>query len=274
MSETVTADLDFSKLNSRVEELHDAFIGQGQDGDAATVFADEARLFVKQVIKLTPPNNQAQGEAAIDRDLMKLFEPVNSDWIDDVVIAHGHNNIDEWITTAGGERKHLQWTYADNTGGPMADFHHRNMDNRGHTTNLKASRGADTWYAPYVVGYENFVVYSKKVKSHVGRRKAAWAKSFTALGGTVSRWIGRHVAGAKGEFHANSDPLHPSIVMINRAPGIGQDLHFVQGALRIRFEAIGRRIKLITSGYKRDVAQGLRVQRQAHKTPGSFQEAA
>jgi hypothetical protein len=124
------------------------------------------------------------------------------------------------------------------------------------------------------VGYENFTAYAKRIKSHVGRRKAAWAKSFTALGGTVSRWIGRHVGGAKGEFHFNQDPLHPSIVMINRAPGIGQDLHFVQGALRIRYEAIGRRLRLIISGYSKDVAHGLKIQRHAHKTPGSFTEAA
>lgn len=271
-NETVTADFDFSRLNSRIEELHDALIGQG--GDASTIFQDEARLFAKQAIRLTPPKTREQGEAAVDRDLVKIFEPVNADWLDDMIIEHGANNIDTWITTAGGEKKHIQWTYADNTGGPMANFHHQHQDSRGRTNSVKQNRGPDTWYAPYVVGYDNFTTYSKKIKSHVGRRKAAWAKSFIGLGGTVAQWIKRHVAGAKGEFQINSDPLHPAIVMINRAPGIGQDMHFIQGAMRIRYEAIGRRIKLVVSGYSRDIAHGMKVQRQAHKSPESFSEAA
>ena len=50
--------------------------------------------------------------------------------------------------------------------------------------------------------------------------------------------------------------------------------HFVRGAVRVRHEAIGRRIRLVISGYSKDVAQGLKIQRKAHKTPESFQEAA
>jgi len=274
MSEGVTVDLDFSKLNSRIEELHDALIGSGQGGDAATVFQDEARLFAKQIIRLTPPKNRQQGEAAIDRDLMKLFEPVNSDWVDDLVIAHGHNNIDQWITSASGDPKHIKWTYLDNTGGPMKDFHNRNRDNRGRAYNLKRQRDPSVWYAPYVVGYDKFTEYAKRIKSHVGRRKAAWALSFERLGGSVSNWIHRHVSGAKGEFHANQDPIRPSIVMTNRAPGIMDDLHFVRGAMRVRQEAIGRRMRLILSGYSKDMARGMKITRQAHKTPESFSEAA
>jgi hypothetical protein len=267
-----TVTLDFSKLSSRMEELHDALLGRGKTGDAATVFRDEARLFVKQVIRLTPPKTQKQGEAAIDRDMMKLFEPVNGDFLDDMIIEHGANNLDTWLTTAGGEKKHLKWTYLDNTGGPMANFHHQHQDSRGRANNMKRQNDPSTWYAPYVVSYENFTAYSKKIKSHVGRRKAAWAKSFKGLGGTVSRWIDRHTAGAKGEFHMSQDPNHPSITMINRAPGIGQDLNVVRSALRVRQEAISRRIKLVLSGYSRDMARGMKIQRQAHKTPGSEAE--
>ena len=274
MESPITADFDMTRLNARIEELHDAFISQGQSGDAATVFDDEARLFVKQAIRLTPPNNRQQGEAAIDRDLMKIFEPVNGDFLDDLILEHGHNNIDAWLTTAGGEKKHVKFKYADNTGGPMRNFHRQNQDNRGHAYNLKRQKDPSIWYAPYVVSYENFAAYAKKVKSHVGRKKAAWAKSFVALGGTVSQWIGRHVAGAKGEVHRSVDVLHPGIIMINRAPGIEQDHHVINSALRVRYEAIGRRMRLILSGYSKDMARGLKVQRQAHKTPSSFQEVS
>jgi hypothetical protein len=271
-NETLTADLDYSKINSRIEELHDAI--QGQGGDVSTIFEDESRLFLKQVIRLTPPKTRQQGEAAIDRDLMKIFEPVNGDFLDDLIIEHGANNLDAWITTAGGEKKHLKWTYLDNTGGPMANFHREKQGSRGRTFNLKRQKDPSIWYAPYVVSYENFAAYAKRIKSHVGRRKAAWAVSFTSLGGKVASWIGRHVSGAKGEYHNSYNPERPSITIINRAPGIEQDLNVVRSALRVRQEAITKRIRLVLSGYSKDVARGIKIQRWAKELPDSRMEVS
>jgi hypothetical protein len=269
------ADFDTSKLNSRIEELHDALIGQGQSGDMSGIFRDEARLFLRQVIRLTPPKTKQQGEDAISRDLMKIFTPVNQDMLDDLVIAHGANNIDTWLTTAGGEKKHIKWTYADNTGGPMASWHQKkeNRNRRGRTYNLKKQKG-DAWYAPYAVSFENFAAYAKKVKARVGRRKAGWGKSLVGMGGKVGGWINRHVAGAKGELQLGADPERPSIVMVNRAPGIADDERIVRAAIRIRTEAITKRIRLVISGYSKDVARGIKVQRQTRVSPDSLQEVA
>jgi len=270
MSEVVTMDLDTSKLNALTEQLHDALVAQG--GDASAIFRDEAMLFLRQVIRLTPPKTRQQGEAAIDRDLMKVFTPVNGDFLDDLVIEHGHNNIDEWLTTAGGEKRHVKFTYLDNTGGPMADFHNKNRDRSGRTHNLK-HQNSDAWYAPYVVSYELFAAYAKKVKARVGRRKAAWAMSLMGMGGKAARWISRHVPGAKGEFHLTVGDK-PSVVMINRTPGIGDDLRIVRSALRVREEAIAKRIRLVLSGYSKDVAQGIRIQRHAVRSQEAMEEAA
>lgn len=272
MDSPVTVDLDYSRLNGRIEELHDALARQG--GDVSTIYEDEARLFLRQVIRLTPPKTKQQGEAAIDRDLMKIFEPLNSDFVDDLIIEHGAHDIDTWLTVASGEKKRIKFTYADNTGGPMANFHHRNQDNRGRTYNLKRQKDPNVWYAPYVVSYDNFKKYADRVKSHVGRKKAAWGKSFIELGGKLPSWISRHLSGAKGEFHNSRNPEKPSITMTSRAPGVSQDAHFIRGALRVRYESIGRRIKLVLSGYSKDVASGLRIKRRAQKLPEGFTEAA
>lgn len=261
-----------TRLNSRIEELHDALMGSG--ADVSTIFEDESRLFVKQVIRLTPPKTKAQGESAIDRDMMKLFEPVNGDFLDDLVIEHGANNIDTWLTSAGGEKKHIKFTYVDNTGGPMKNFHYRNRDSRGRAYSLKRQRDPGIWYAPYVVSYENFTAYANKMKARVGRRKAAWAVSLTKLGGKVASWINRHVSGAKGEYHNSFNLEKPSIVMINRAPGIMSDERIVRSALRARHQAIGKRLRLVISGYSKDVASGIRVARKDRATSASFQEAA
>jgi hypothetical protein len=266
-----TAELDTTKLNERIFELRDAIAGQG--GDVSTIFEDESRLFLKQVIRLTPPKTRQQGEAAVTRDIGKLFTGVNEEMLNLIGSEHGVTNIDAWITSATGSHIELDWRRIDPTGDGMAEFHNRNRDSRGRAYNLKRQKSLK-WYSPYVVSFGDLAKYREKIKSHVGRRKAAWAKSFTALGGKVTNWIGRHMNGAKGEFHHSTNPEHPSITMINRAPGIGQDLHFVRGAMRVRQEVIRRRIKLIVSGYSSDVANGMKIRRKAHKTAESFQEAA
>lgn len=273
MSELFTLEIDGSKLMGRVQELHDALIGQGQAGDAATIFEDEARRFVQGVIRLTPPRNQKQGEAAISRDLMKVFTPVTEDLLNTIGSEHGLSAIDVWMTTAGGEKKELDWRKIDPTGAGMADFHRRNRNSRGKTYNLKKQRG-DKWYAPYVVTFEDYAAYRDKMFARVGRRKAAWAKSFAGLGGKVAGWISRHLSGAKGEFVWRNDPNKPSITMINRSPGIQGDEHIIRSALRVRTEAIQRRIKLVLSGYSKDVSQGMKISRKAYKTSESLQEAA
>lgn len=264
------ADIDTSKLNSRILELHDALASQG--GDVEAIFRDEARLFLAQVIRLTPPKTKQQGEDAIKRDLMKIFTPVNEDFLDDLIIEHGHNNIDAWIESSiDGTRKHIQFDYASNTGGEMADFHQRNRDNRGRTRNLK--RMASGWYSPFAVSFENFAAYRDKVLKRVGLRKSGWAKSLIGLAGKVTGWINRHVSEGKapGELHLTVGEK-PSMTMINRAPGIGNDLRIVRNALRIRNEAIGKRLRLILSGYSKDVAQGIRIRR--HATTTQLSEAA
>lgn len=265
--------IDTTRLNDRIAELHDAFIGQGQAGAAATIFADESRLFLKQIIRLTPPKTQKQGEAAIQGDLLKLFTPINEDMLNTIGSEHGLSAIDAWITTSGGERKELDWRKIDPTGEGMAAFHNANRNARGRTYNRKQQRG-DKWYSPYVVAFQDFAAYREKIFARVGRRKAAWAKSFVGLGGKVSRWFDPDKKGLKGEFHNSVDPTHPRIVMINRAPGISQDLHFVRGAMRVRYQAIGKRMRLVLSGYSQDVARGIKLQRRVRATPESFQEAA
>jgi hypothetical protein len=268
MSEDISIEWQQFRLNERITELS-RILPQ----DAATVFEDESRLFLKQVIRFTPPKTKAQGEAAITRDLGQLFTAVDENMLNTIGSEHGLSAIDVWLTTANGERKELDWRKIDPTGAGMKEFHYRNRDSRGRAFHLKRQRG-QKWYAPYVVSFEDMAAYRDKMKARVGRRKAAWAKSYVALKGTVAAWIGRHIGGAKGEFHISTNPSRPAIVMINRAAGIGQDTHIVSSALRARYQAIGKRMRLIASGYSKDVAQGIRLANHAIKSPESFQEAA
>lgn len=249
-------------LNKRIDELRSTLIGQGRMGDAAQVIANESRLAVKQIIALTPPRSKAQGEAAIERDLEKIFTPVSDELLNVIGSTHGLNSIDAWITTADDKPKHLNWRHIDPTGSGMESFHKANRNRRGRTRNLKPKMQG-IWAAPYVVSFEDFKAYLAKVQARVGRRKAAWAKSLKALGGTVAGWIDRHTSTADGRTDNRlNDQFRPSIAMASSAPGVADDKRIIDAVMKIRANAITKKIKSIIDGYSQDMAAGRSITRK------------
>ncbi len=194
----VTLEIDSTKLNERIEELFDAFVGMGQMGDAATIVEDEARLAVKQIINLTPPKGlgtdaKKLGENAVGRDLRKLFTPVNEELLNVIGSQYGTTGIDAWFTTKTGEHEHIQWQRIDPSGAGMREFHNLNRDSRGRTYSRNKKRSG-VWYAAYVVSFADFSNYFKRMASHVGRRKAAWGVAYRSMGGALQGWVQRHVS--------------------------------------------------------------------------------
>lgn len=267
MSDVLTVEFDTTKMNERIAELQAAFIGQGQPGDSGVIVLDESRLAMAQVIRLTPPKNKKQGEEAVARDLLKIFTPIDEEFLNIVGSEHGVSGIDAWITASNGKDVHLKWDRLDPSGSGMANFHQQNRNRRGRTRKLKRADSGNAWYSPYVVSFDDFKRYGDKTKARVGRRKAAWAKSLIALGGRAAAWILRHMSGARGTVFMVLDPQNTSVTMSNFSPGILDDERIVRSALRIRYQAMGRRLKLVLSGYAADVAQGIRISRKAKKTP-------
>ena len=277
MSNLVTiTEVDSSKLNAKILELHDALIGSGSMGDAATIFQDESRLFLEGVIRLTPPTRRKgfgakqAGEAAIKKDMAKIFTGVHEDMLDDLAIAHGTNNLDVWLTSAGGEKRHIQWQRLDPSGTGMKEFHKKNRNTRGRTFSLKKNgqRGrGDAWFAPYVVTHGDLVDYTANIMARLGRRKAAWGVSLHSVGGKAQAWVSKHLGGARGRVQNELlNPNNPSVRMTNFAPGILDDGRVVSDQVRIRNEAITRKIKGVLSSYSSEWKQGIKISKQARKT--------
>lgn len=263
-------DVKSERLNDRLAELHEALIGAGRHGDAATMIEDETRLFLRGVINLTPPPGLGQdakrvGESAVRLDLNRLFTPIDDEFLNVIGSQFGIAGIDEWITGKSGNKIHLKWDHLDSTGSGMRQFHDKNRNSRGRVTSRKR-QSSDAWYARYIVSKEDFAAYAAKVISHVGRRKAAWAKSYQEIPGggwSVPRWIGRHISNAFGRCINMTGSLHqPSITVSNFSPGIGDDERLVRDQMRIRFSAIGRKMRGIISGYSEDWKRGVKIQKQ------------
>lgn len=268
----VTIVIESERMRKQFEALRSALIGSGKMGDAARMIENETKSFLRRVINFTPPpglSNEAKmhGEGAIERDLHKLFTPVDEELLNMIGSQFGVSGIDKWITSSGGQKEHIRWDRIDPSGSGMDAFHKQNLNDKGRAKRVKI-KGWD-WYAPYVVGRQDFDSFMAKIKARVGLRKAAWAIGYVELGGKVQRWIARHLGIAKGSFH-NGLTLFgsPSITMINRSVGIGSDAHAISGAMRTSASSMRSKMRKIIKGYAYDMANGRII------SPQEMREAA
>lgn len=258
-----TIVINDQKFQERIEQLVDA-LGK----DPQVVLADEARLFLKQAINLTPPKSKAQGEQAIRDDLNRTFTAANDDFL--IYEADGgfKSNLDKWFTNAKGERVHMQFDAVDVQGRGMRRYHQSQRNARGRTVG-RGNRGSKTgslWKARYVVGYAALAEYTAKVLQRVGIRKSGWLRAYYEVGGKLPSWIQRQAQRGMGRVQNNLNVKgHPSIVMASHAPGVMDDERILRDTFRARGEAIAKRIKLFLSGYSEDVKSGIKIRTHAKR---------
>lgn len=276
LMEITVSEMRRERLNEMIVEIGDALLSRGGEGsDVSMLLRDEGRRLTKAIINNTPPSYGAgqaarnKGEHAVRRDVKKIFTPVDEQFLDAIGSQFGLYNVDHWFTTADGKKQHIRWDRIDPSGAGMAAFHNNHRDKRGRARNPKTHGYKWDWYSAYVVSKENFYKYQNRILSHVGRRKAAWAVTFAKLGGKVQEWIGRHLnAGVKGECLDDLRNFEaPSITMISRAPGVGDDARIINDAMGQRIEAMGRRARLILSGYAKDVKEGIKIRKRGSEWP-------
>jgi hypothetical protein len=271
-----TIEIQDSKYQADMESLYDALAGSGHASDAATIVEDEARLLLKQVLSFTPPKNKAQGEHAVQSDLARIFSPVEDDFAAYVAnggyragASTGNENVDLWLHNAKGSYE-VNWEKLDPSGSGMAAFHKANRNRKGRTSGKPSRKIGGKWQARYVVGRTGFDAYLKKVQARVGQLKSGWLKAYTAAGGKVPGWISRHAAASLGGVVNNlAVPGKPSITMSNHAAGVLNIETVVRNALRARTGAMTKRLRLVLSGYNKDLAQNIRPRKHAVKTSGS-----
>lgn len=280
MNSGIANSVDDTLLQARIQELYNVLIGSGQQCDASVLLADEARLFLKQAIQITPPKNKAQGENAVMSDLKKTFSVAEDTFAKYVAAAFGTNGIDKWLTDVSGNHLHLKWDHLDSVpNSRMGDYHQSQRNSRGRVRGNAvgdvvgggAGGGSGFWPAKYVVTQDSFVWYYDKVRQRVGMRKAGWIRAYMTLGGNAPAWVKRHASkNLGGVENGLSNAAHPSIKMFSHAPGAKDDEAILHAAFKVRIQNIVRRMKLIASGYAQDVARKMRVTRKATVTDSGF----
>jgi hypothetical protein len=171
------------------------------------VLKDQARLFVRDVILITPPNkdfklNRKGGEAAVSNDIRKIFRQSKArDAISD-----------------------------------PSDIHARFRDKRTGRVNKRNLK------AKYRVA--NLAAYIQKELERVGILASGWNAAAAKLGAKVPDWIARHGTG-RGTIKITVSLAEVRITITNAvkfASGVDGLVRRVQAALDTRAGAMNRQV--------------------------------
>ncbi|XHR30914.1 MAG: hypothetical protein ACFUZC_10185 [Chthoniobacteraceae bacterium] len=171
------------------------------------VLKDQARLFVRDVILVTPPNknfklNRKGGEAAVSNDIRKI----------------------------------LRQSKAKDAVSDPSDIHARFRDR--HTGRVN-KRNLKTKYR-----VANLAVYIKKELEKVGILASGWNAAAAKLGARVPEWISRHGTG-RGAIKITVSLAEVRITITNAvkfASGVDGLIRRVQAALDKRTGAMNRQV--------------------------------
>jgi hypothetical protein len=272
-------EIDTSKLNDMIAQLQDALGHAGKPADLSDIVRDETRRLAEGIVRITPPYDRAEGEAAIENEINSLFSEASPDLIRGITEGFSRRvnrkrvttNVDTEITKKDGTKLRLKW---DNVlkSAPrtkMQEIHYLAKNARGKVY-MRRLNEAGVWKARNVVPHGASKRYIKYVKKHVGRWKASWSKVIVKLGGKrPTHWIARHIDNhphAVADTEGLMNGSFPKVTFGSRSPGVGRQRSIVQNAVRIRGEAMAKRIKLILSGYSRDLSKNMRIQARAKRT--------
>ena len=233
--------------------------------DAPIAVANESRLFLKQLIKFTPPKSQAQGRVAVARDIRRAMVPLRPDSFGDdkgIVKMIRKNDIDGFNAFLKNTPNHKNWKAAEFD----ATWHKSARKSRGRVISQQK-----IFVLNKVAAWKRYV---RKIQLRVGRMKSAWAETYVKLGGRVPAWINRHIGKASGWGKIELGGHFPKVTINNHAYGITYVRPLVQEAFRAREEAMRKRIRLVLSGYARDQKRQIMIQNKLRKDPDSMSVAA
>lgn len=264
----MTTTVDTSHLNEMMNQLHDALIGKGKYGDAATIIEDESRRWVKQVERFIPPKNQAQGNAAVERDFARAMTPAVAG--DDAAKSPMRNKFGviyersaQQLISGGNTGlfndyiKHVSQNagiFKGWTAKPFSpELHKQVRDSRGRVTRTKRV---------FVLELGAWKIRLAKLKKRVGWMKAGFLPAMQFFGLNPRSFVARH-SNPAGYINVNLGGTNPTITITNTAKGVGLVVgRIAQEATRARGEAIRKRIRLVLSNYSENVAKGIRISRK------------
>jgi hypothetical protein len=198
-----------------------------------------ARLLAVQLMRFTPPKSQAQGRAAVKRDIgnaMWLPDPAatTNKHLQRAILAEDFDVVQAFIT---------------NTRGAFKNYHLQHFNPSLHTS--RRGRGGRVRGKPTVMVLERaeYKRYVREVQGHVGATKYAFGAAAQRLGeASIPAWILKHHA-SLGQIEEDYNPNNPSVTITDKSPGAESiSPSTIQDAINVRTRAMTADIERITAG--------------------------
>lgn len=202
-----------------------------------------SRLLAAELMKFTAPRSQAQGRAAVKRDIGRAMWLLDPDKIHNDVLATAVR--DEEFDVVAAFIANLTKRHSDSTLMRFRlkhfspDLHQSKRNSRGR---VAKSQGV------MVLERREYNRYVKATQKHVGSAKFGWAISGRELGVSIPAWIAGH-SETQGDFHQDLNPQNPRVVMTNKSPGnTSITPAFIQRMVNRRTDAMNRDVRQILDG--------------------------
>lgn len=170
---------------------------------------EQFRFLLEQIMRFTPPKDQAQGRKRVVTDIGRVFRPVAEETMRDKRIRE--------IVRAGDLRAFEAFARKSNLKLLPARFDpevvRKRRDSRG-----RVARGS----RPFVViGREDpkaLAAFLRRKQAHVGMARSGWLAALLRVGGAAPMWVLRHTADRGDVIDERGDPRAPGLIAINRTP--------------------------------------------------------
>jgi hypothetical protein len=244
---SATFDLNTAAFERQVAELINV-----TRRDSAEVLKQEAKLFVRDVVKHTPPFGKAPatesfneqkkaGEAAVDRDIRRAFLPLSR-------FGKGREDhvVEELKKLARqGRISAAQKMLKDLTGRDWEVF--MTVEPQVHEMLRKRGRVNRQRQPKIILKEASLRKFLAEKKKHVGKAKGGWAAAAAALGVKLPNWITKH--GSPGSVqnqlnHATAPQITVSN-LVGYIQGAGAELRIISRALESRTVAMKAKLEKI-----------------------------
>lgn len=208
--------------------------------EAKQVLTDQSRLFLEQVMDLTPPKSLAQGRARTGRDIAKVMDPFR-------VKAFKNPRLEEIVNQGDYQAFESFMRHVDNatlrgaTAGPFDPQRHTSVRNARGGVGGRSRRffviGAD------VSKLDQYVARKKK---NVGFARSGWLLALWAVGGSAPSWVTNQIQRGQGSVQNALDEDDPFIVAQNRTPWADnrdEGERIIRYAVRYRVKAMQTYLK-------------------------------
>lgn len=276
----IAASIDTRGLQFVINGMQNALLGTG--GDCSTILKDESRLLALEISKRMGPKDRSKTNARIDKSVRSVFLGLDADTDFEGHSGKEGNSGVKWYSSDKdflfGVARDSDMRHADPQ--TMANIYYHAKTVAGKKRIVVDFKNP---HQHQRISISTRIITSKSVlrktitivQKSVGKLKASWFADAMKIDPQASlvppNWIAQHIRGNETtksitDLSAANSPDSPAIGFGSRAAGVKSFERPIQYAVSLRREKVSARLRLVLSGYSKDVAAGIRPHHHAKES--------